>query len=318
MEGGAVPELDPAVAAVLADMAAAGLPAYETMTAVAARLANAERNAYWNQEPPPVAEVQDLELPGPRRPLPARLYRPRPGTLPAILFLHGGGWLFGSIETHDNVARRLALASALPVLSLDYGLAPEEPYPAGLEDVLAAVAYLRARDAALGLDGAALALAGDSAGANLALAACLRLRDTGLPQPAAAALIYGAFTPSDASLSHAAFGGGDFVLSTAAMRWFWDHYLPDRACRQDPYAAPLHAALHGLPPLLIIAAELDPLRCDSEELAMRAIAAGQAVDYRLWRGMTHASLNWSRRVPRVQGLIAEIGSFLARQLGGAP
>jgi len=308
-------ELDPAVATVLAEMAAAGLPPYIGMTPAQARLANAERNAFWNASPLPLADVRDLEIGGPR-PVKVRQYLPdkaaRGGG--AIVFVHGGGWLFGSVDTHDSIARRLALAAGRLVVSVDYALAPEQPWPAGLDDVLAVVRWLAAGGEGAAEWGARIALAGDSAGANLALAACLALRDGAGPAPCAAALVYGAYSDDHQSPSHAAYGDGRFVLTTAAMRWFWDHYAPEPAQRRNPLVAPLHADLRGLPPLFVIAAELDPLRDDSERLARRLIEAGGDLDWRLWRGMTHASLGWSRRVPRAARLIDETGAFLARHL----
>lgn len=309
-------ELDPAVATVLAEMAAAGLPPYIGMTPAEARRANAERNAFWNESPIPLADVRDLEVTGGPRPVNVRRYLPDKAARwsGTIVFVHGGGWLFGSIDTHDNIARRLALAAGRPVVSVDYALAPEQPWPAGLEDVLAVVRWLADDREVAAETRARIALAGDSAGANLALAACLALRDRAGPTPCAAALVYGAYSDDHESPSHAAYGDGRFVLTTAAMRWFWDHYAPEPAQRRDPLVAPLHADLRGLPPLFVTAAELDPLRDDSERLARCLIEAGVDLDWRLWRGMTHASLGWSRRVPRAARQIDDIGAFLARHL----
>jgi acetyl esterase len=313
-------ELDPALATLLAEMRAAGLPAYETMLPVEARRVAELRNSVWNIEPLPLEEVRELEIEGPRGPLRLRLYvppeAPTPG--PAVLFLHGGGWLLCSIDTHDNIARRLALAGGVRVVSIDYGLAPEHPYPAGLTDALAAIRWFARNGAAEGIDPTRLALAGDSAGANLALACCLDLRDRGQALVRAAALVYGVYSADHESPSHLAFGGGDYVLTSSAMRWFWQHYVPEPRRRSEPLAAPLHADLTGLPALYLTAAEFDPLRDDTERLARRLIEARVDFDFRLWRGMTHAVLNWSRRVPRVDALIADLAAFLARHLQARP
>lgn len=328
-----MPEIDPAMAAILAEIRRQDLPSYEAMGATEARAESERRNAFWNRDPVPLARVEDLELPPATPgapPLRARLYaaeeRP-PGLLPCVLYLHGGGWVFCSPDTHDNVARRLVSAGAdaagaaagapagFAVVSLDYGLAPERPFPHGLDDCAAALAWLRREGAALGLDPTRTALAGDSAGANLALALCLRLRDAGEPGPRAAALVYGAFSDDFESPSHAAFGNGDYILSTSMMRWFWDHYCPDPARRRDPHAAPLNADLRGLPPLYLSAAELDPLRDDTERLARRLIDAGVPFDYRLWRGVTHACFNMHRLLPAAEGFTAEVAGFLGRELG---
>jgi acetyl esterase len=311
-----MPQLDPDLARLLGDMQAAALPAYESMTPGEARRSAAERNAPWNREVPELPLVRDHLLEAPGRAIPIRLYGPsaaeEPG--PAVVFAHGGGWVLCSPETHDGLCRRLALAGGFKVVSVDYRLAPEHPFPAGLDDVAFVVEHLAEHGGAHAIDGRRLALAGDSAGANLALATCLRLRDAGHPAPKAAALIYGAYAPDFDTASQVAFGDGRYVLSTRTMRWFWQHYAPDPASRRDRYAAPLFADLSGLPPLYLSAAELDPLRDDTERLARRLIDHGAAFDYRLWRGLTHAVMNWSPRVPRVEGLIAEIAAFLARRL----
>ena len=264
---------------------------------------------------PEVEECRDVALAVHGGTIGLRIYRPAgPGPFPAHLYLHGGGWVFCSPDTHDNVCRRLARAGRFVVASVDYGLAPERPFPHGLDDCAAALAWLRREGATLDVDPGRLALAGDSAGANLALALCLRLRDAGEPLPRAAALVYGAFSDDHESPSHAAFGNGDYLLSTAMMRWFWDLYVPDRARRRDPLAQPLHADLRGLPPLYVSAAEFDPLRDDSERLARRLVDAGVPFDYRLWRGVTHACFNMQRLLPAADGFVMDVAAFLGREL----
>lgn len=311
-----MPELDPAMAEILAMIAARALPAYETMPAATARAECEVRNAFWNVDPPALPEVDEVTIEGPRGPLHLRLYAPEgaaePG--PAIVYLHGGGWVIGSLDSHDHVCRRLARASGLAVASVAYGLAPEHPYPQGLADVLHAVRWLAEHGASEGVDPGRLALAGDSAGANLALATCLRLRDAGEPLIRAAALVYGCYSPDLDSPSHAAFGGGSYFLATSTMRWFWDQYVPDPVGRADPLVSPLFADLRGLPPLYLSAAELDPLRDDSERLARRLVEAGVDLDWRLWRGVTHGCFQMSRMLPRAELFIAEVAGFLARRL----
>ncbi len=311
-----MPELDPEMASILAELAERQLEPYESMTPADARAEAEVRNAYWNEDPPTLHDVRMLTIAGPRGRLRLRLYTPQAGAgrLPCVLYIHGGGWVICSLDTHDGICRRLALAGGFTVASVDYGLAPEHPYPDGLEDCLAAIRWLAEHGAAEGVDPERLALAGDSAGANLALATCISLRDQREPLVRAAALVYGAFSADNESASHVAFGDGRYGLSTAVMEWFWDHYVKDPAKRGDPLAAPLNADLRGLPPLYVSAAELDPLRDDSERLARRLVDAGVDHDFRLWRGVTHACFGMSRRLSAARGFIDETAAFLARRL----
>ena len=277
-------ELDPAMAAIVEEASRQDLPAYETMPAAEARAESERRNLVWNDPPVPVARVEERTVPGPRGPLRLRVYDPRQraeGAAPCVLFVHGGGWVICSLDTHDGVCRRLANAGGLVVASVDYALAPELPYPHGLEDCAAALRWLRREGASVGIDPERIGVAGDSAGANLALALCLKLREAGEEQPRAAGLVYGVYSDDFDSPSHAAFGGGEYLLSTATMRWFWDHYVPEPARRRDPLVSPLYADLRGVPPLYVSAAELDPLRDDSERLARRLLEAGVDFDWRL-------------------------------------
>ena len=310
--------VDPHMAEILKLVAALDLPPFESLSATEARAVAEERNRFWNEGNPMVAELREVALPGPGGTLRLRLYVPAGADAggPGILFIHGGGWVICSLDTHDGVCRRLANAAQLRVASLDYRLAPEHPFPAPLDDCVAAVRWLAAEGAALGIDPQRIALAGDSAGANLALATLLALRDGGHRLPRTAALIYGAYQYEFTGGSYNAFGGGEYILSAPTMRWFRDHYLPDPAQRRNPLAAPLLADLAGLPPLYVAAAELDPLRDDSDALAGKLARAGVDFDYRLWRGVTHACIMFSRMLPEADRQLAEIGAFLRRRLSG--
>ncbi len=311
-----MPNLDPHMAEILRIGAEKKFAPYETMTAAEARAAAEERNRVWNEDNPAVGRVEDVDVPGPGGPRRLRIYEPKgaPASGPGVLFIHGGGWVICSLDSHDGVCRRLANQSGLRIASLDYRLAPEHPFPAGLDDCLAALAWLRLHGAEVGIDAGRLALAGDSAGANLALATCLALKQRGEAQPRAAALVYGAFAVDFDTASHRAFGDGSYVLSTRTMQWFWDQYVPDAARRTDPLVAPLHGDLAGMPPLYVSAAELDPLRADSERMAAKLALAGVDFDYRLWRGVTHACFMMSRMLPAAEAQVAEVADFLRRRL----
>jgi acetyl esterase len=306
------------MAAILKQVADENLPPWEDYPHAEARRLSVERNAYWNEGNPPVAKVEDHLLETSPRRVPVRLYVPEGAADngPAIIYLHGGGWVICSLDTHDGVCRRLANASGLRVISVDYAMAPEYPYPAPLDDCVAAVKAIHADAWRFGADPARLAVAGDSAGANLSLAVLLRLRDQGGPKLKAAALIYGVYADDHATRSHQEWGGGDYLLSTRTMEWFWDAYVPDRSQRTDPYAAPLHAKdFRGLPPLYLSAAELDPLKDDTVQIVPKLQAAGVDVTYRLWEGVTHACVMFSRMLTDADRQIGEIAGFLKEKLG---
>ena len=195
-----------------------------------------------------------------------------------------------------------------------YRLAPEHPFPAPLEDCVAAVRWLAAQGRDWGIDPDRLVIAGDSAGANLSLATLLALRDAGEQPLRGAALVYGVFAPDHDTPSHLAYGGDNrYFLSTAEMEWFWGHYVPAGTDRRTPLAAPLYADLAGLPPLYLTAAEYDCLRTDSEQLAYRLALAGQPHEFRLWRGMIHACLHMAGNVEAMRAEIDHLAAFLRRQ-----
>jgi acetyl esterase len=225
--------------------------------------------------------------------------------------------VIGSLDSHDGVCRRLAQAGGLMVASIDYRLAPEHKFPAGLEDCLAAVRWIAAEGRAWGIDPTRLALGGDSAGGNLALATLLNLRDDGASPLRAGLLIYGAYLPYTAAAetaSQAAFGDGSYVLSSADMRWFWVHYVSGPADNENPLAVPILAELGGLPPLLVTAAEVDPLLDDSTQLVAKLAAAGAPHRYVLWPGVTHACIHMTRMLDVAQRHIEDMAGWVQEQL----
>jgi acetyl esterase len=218
--------------------------------------------------PPAVSEVRDVDAAG----VPARLYRPEAPTDGAILFAHGGGWAIGSLETHDVLCRELANASGATVLSVDYRLAPEHPFPAALDDCDTAWYWLRGNAYELGVDPDRLALAGDSAGGALVASLTLRLRDRREPPARLQALIYPCVDPALETGSAHEFAEG-YRLTRANMRWFWTAYLARRPATSESAAA-LADDLSGLPPALVITASHDVLRDEGEHYAERLRAAG--------------------------------------------
>ncbi len=309
--------IDPQMRAILDDVRAQNRPSRRSVTLEQARADSLNNNKFWNEESPDVEFVQDVLVDGKNEKRGLRLYKKSGLTDPApvLLYIHGGGWVLCSLDTHDGVCRRLATMGNFAVASLDYGLAPEHPFPEPVEDCISAGNWLSANGMELGLDPSRMAIGGDSAGANLSLATLMALRDRGQPLFQAGVLVYGMFDDDFETESHKAFGE-DFFLSTDDIKWFWEQYLPDPAKRHDPLAAPLHGELSALPPLFVSAAGLDPLRDDSEKLAKKLGELGADYDYHLWHGVTHACIMMSRRLDRADDFIREMAGFVDTKLVG--
>ncbi len=238
--------------------------------------------------------VFDLEIPGPGGKISARFYEPHGIGLenrPLIVYLHGGGWTIGDLDTCDSVCRFLALNTPAVVLSVDYRLAPEHPFPAAVEDAWAAYRWAASNNGRLGIDPGRIAVAGDSAGGNLAAAASLMARDEGDVKPAMQALIYPVTDAVGGQKSRDTFAKG-FLLARADMDWFERHYLPPGADRTDPRVSMLRAAdLSGLPPAYVATAGFDPLRDEGEAYAARMQEAGVEVTLRRHPGLIHGFAN---------------------------
>jgi acetyl esterase len=237
--------------------------------------------------------VEELLLPAADgTPLRARLYCDAQGSVPVMLYLHGGGFVIGSLETHDSLCRQLALRSGAAVLALDYRLAPEHRFPTAVDDAWSALQWLQARAAALGLDGTRLAVGGDSAGGTLAAVCALRARDHGLPLALQLLITPGTSAHGDTA-SRRLFANG-FLLDAATIDWFFDHYIA-HAHRPDWRFAPLnHADLEGVAPACVILAECDPLADEGLAYADRLRAAGVPVALELYRGLTHDFIKMGR------------------------
>jgi acetyl esterase len=242
-----------------------------------------------------LAAATNLTIPGPAGPIPARLYEP-PGLgledRPLIVYFHGGGWTIGSLDTCESVCRFLALNTSAAVLAIGYRLAPEHPFPAAIDDAFAAFRWAAMESSRLGVDPRRIAVAGDSAGGNLAAALSLMARDEGDgPVPAMQALIYPVTDAVGGHRSRDEFAEG-FLLTRADMDWFEHHYLPPDADRADPRISVLRAPdLSGLPPAYVLTAGFDPLRDEGEAYAERMREAGVEVTLRRHPGLIHGFAN---------------------------
>lgn len=250
------------------------------------------------------------------RSLRARLYRPviHREPQPVVVFFHGGGWVLGSIDTHDKMARSLAFHSGLPVLAVDYRLAPEVPFPGPLEDAYATLEWIAARAVDFGLDGGRLAVAGDSAGGNLAASTCLLARDRGGPAIRTQVLFYPGLDTRTATASYEEFAEGQW-LTAARARWFRDHYATGVDDLAQPYLSPARATdVRRLPEALVLTAERDVLRDEGESYAAMLRAAGVPTELFRFDGMVHGFSMMEGLLPEARRSLALAGRHLARTL----
>ena len=272
----------------------AGYAAHAPLASVslgdARRIAEAVR-APLAQGGPRMWRTDDVEIGTAQAPLPLRVHRPSEASaLPALVYLHGGGWVFFSVATHDRLMREIAARAGRVVIGVDYARAPESRFPVALDQTIAAWRWAHSQAEALGLDATRIALGGDSAGANLALAAALALRDEGAASPDALLLNYGVYSDDDSGESFTRFDGPRYTLGRDEMRGFWRQYLRDAADRADPRAMPLHAELRGLPRCCLVVADCDVLRDGNIALAERLRAAEVPLHLQRHAGAPHSFL----------------------------
>jgi len=285
--------LTPAMSGLLDRIARAGHPPFHAFTPEAARRAYVAAAEVLDLPRVPLPRLLDVDVPGATGPLRARLYAPSPDRLPLLLYLHGGGFVIGGLETHDSLCRQLARRSGGAVLALDYRLAPEHRFPAAVDDTCAALRWLvREGAASLGLDPARIAVGGDSAGGTLAAVAALVARDEGLPL--AMQLLITPGTAADASFASRHLFANGFLLDAATIEWFFEHTI-DHHHRRDWRFAPLEATDHeSAAPACVIVAECDPLADEGVAYADRLRMAGVPVQLDLVRGVTHDFIKMGR------------------------
>jgi acetyl esterase len=296
--------------AILDRRAALALPSFAEGTPADARATFAAAQATLPRDRgATIAAIEDLVFEGPNGPIPARCYRPFGDPVGRIVYLHGGGWVFGTLDGFDPVCRELADAAGAEVVSIDYRLAPEHRFPVPLDDTWAALL-------ALAESGTPLAVAGDSAGGNLAAALALRARDVGGPEIRLQLLMYPVLDSDFERDSYRRYGGGDHLISRADMVWFWDQHVAP-ADRRHPYAAPLHAPdLSGLPEAIVVLAGCDPLHDEGAAYAAALEDAGVSVSLREHPDMAHGFCTLIDIITPAKAEMRALGPLVAAALRG--
>jgi acetyl esterase len=292
--------LTPAMRSVIDRMARAGHPPLHTLPPLEAKAAYAKGCDVLEVPRAPLARVQDVLVPArDGAHLHARLYAPSHEALPILMYMHGGGFTIGSVQTHDILCRELSRLANIAVLSIDYRLAPEHVFPTAVNDCWDALTWLTTQGAKLGLDTAHLAVGGDSAGGTLTAVCALMARDAGL-RLALQMMFYPGCIAHANTPSHEAYAKG-YVLDASSIAYFFNQYIPDLAQREDWRFAPVNAADHSrLAPAWIGLAECDPLVDEGIAYADALRAAGVAVDIEIYRGVTHEFIKMGRAIAQAK------------------
>ena len=300
--------LDPQARAFLDTIPGDGEPDYDALSPELIRTGYEALVA--SEDPVSVQEEFDREIPRSAGGIPVRVYRPHSGELPALVYFHGGGFVTGSITSHDNLCRHLANGADCVVVSVDYRLAPEHPFPAAAEDCSDATHWLAEHGKELDVDTSRLAVGGDSAGGNLAASTAQTCRDRGGPALRHQLLIYPVIDRNFETASYRENASGYF-LTREIMRWFWAKYLPDDRQADDPRACPSRAEnLAGLAPATVLTAEFDPLRDEGEAYAAALERAGVRTSRVRYDGQIHGFLQWPDRMEQARDAIARAVSSL--------
>lgn len=271
---------------------AARFPPPETLSFPEARRVLERIRSRWTDGGPEMAVTAEHEVPGRSGPVPVRMHLPEPeGDRPVLIYLHGGGWTYFSLETHDRLMREYAARADMVVAGVDYALSPEHKYPVALEQVVDVVRWMAEAAPTYGADGARLAIGGDSAGANLAVAACLALRDAGEGNRIKGMVLnYGAFEARCSEAAERRYGGPGYMLGAEEMRRFWRNYARDPSDFEDPLVCPLRADPAGLPPAFFVIPECDILAEQNRRMADRLRASGVRVEAVEYPRATHSFL----------------------------
>ncbi|ANB72098.1 alpha/beta hydrolase [Paraburkholderia phytofirmans OLGA172] len=299
--------VDQNIAAVLASVVEAGGKKIHESTPIEARSGYRALtfDSRTQEQVVPVGSVQDISVPGAVGQLRARVYRPEgEGPFPTIAFFHGGGFVIGDLDTHDNMSRDVCRGSRAVVVAVDYRLAPEHRFPAAVDDAVAATKWVAENAQRLGGNDT-VAVAGDSAGGNLSAVVAQQLKADGIPL-AGQFLIYPAVAQPDAVYPSRAENGAGYFLETESIEWFYSHYIGEQCNAKDSRLAPLHASqLSGLPPAVIVTAEFDPLRDEGEAYGHALRDAGVWAEVKRCEGMIHGFFDMGRWSPAAQEAIEE-------------
>ena len=308
--------LDKHVKALLDQMASLGTPKLWELGPQAARAAM--RMSIFRTNDVAIGATIDRTFPGPMGSVGLRVYTPLGATtplLPGLVFFHGGGFVLGDLESHDGLCRTLCNESGCRVVSVDYRLAPEDPFPAAVEDCFAAVQWVAANAADLGIDAARIAVGGDSAGGNLAAVAALLAKKAGGPKLAFQLLIYPVAQLGGAETASMRENAKGYFLEKASMEWFTRLYCPEASQRSDPRLSPLLARdVSGLPPAYVVTAGFDPLRDEGRAYADKLDAAGVPVTYVNYPGMVHGFFSFRGLVPKAREAVAAAAGALRAAL----
>lgn len=314
-------ELLPEMRAILDAMEEAGGPAVEDISPAEARANLDAREGDFYARPPEVAAVANQTIPGPGGAIPIRVYSPlgvppEPAP-PLVVFYHGGGWVVGSLTSHDPECRELANAAGAVVMAVDYRLAPEHKFPAPVDDCWAACQWAAANAAEIGADPTRIAVCGDSAGGNLSAVIAQLAARAGAPRLALQILIYPVTDAATDTDSYRRYGEG-YMLTQAAMRHFISTYINDPAEAADPRVSPLLAEdVSGVAPALVVTASHDPLLDDGKAYADKLAAAGVPVEYACYEGVTHGFHLWGGALEAAGDLDAQMAKALKRAFDAA-
>jgi len=308
--------VDPALQPVLDVIASMGDAGIETLAPADARVMFKEL-AMTDGEPVAVASIEDRTVSGPNGEVPVRIYRPEgAGPVGVLVWIHGGGWVIGDLDTADPTARKLCASSEVVVVSVDYGLAPEHPAPEPLQDCWSVLEWVAAHAAEIGGDASRLAVGGDSAGGNLAAVIAQRSAAEGGPQLLLQALVY---PVTDLTMSQPSYieNGEGYFLTAKGMAWFTAHYLSGGAEARDAEQSPLFAQdLAGVAPAVVVTAEFDPLRDEGEAYAAKLEAAGVPVTVQRYDGMVHGFFSMSSITPVADQAVDMVADALRNALSG--